>query len=422
MKHNWIYILFYMEICKSESGWKGISPSCMLINYRVSFHVKPGEPFSTIFKGMETPYFRQSLEGSISPQTSVFCHFERLSLPNLVSQLGSSGTLMQWMQRIGQLKCMALSVWGRAHGHLLQFSLLWMKVEELMAQGCSLDRGVWGKGKQSHHLGISRWLCPVCAVLHTVCLTCNDNHGRGTDMSECPGNTWAHGTSFPALSLLQDISLPFPGLLLSLSKHKTEKHFCKLFTQLRSWTSLGFKGIFLSKVTTSSSRQRRNWGVWSRVLCTFNLLEVVGKKTSSRVGDTYFPFGREMGLSRIPLSALLFSFILWLFHVISSVVSGARPWKKGTLLTLIFKKKLVFFILIPSRCHYRAELRFFGNSNKIYLYLDKTHVQGNPKSNTRSKSLSTCTSTFYNILAPILADDLLTISELLKIESLWYCF
>lgn len=72
---------------------------------------------------------------------------------------------------------------------------------------------------------------------------------------------------------------------------------------------LDSKGI-LSKGTTPSSRQRRNWGMWSWVLCTFSLLEVVGKKPGSGAGDRYFPFGRGMGLSRIPLSAMLFSFIL----------------------------------------------------------------------------------------------------------------
>lgn len=132
------------------------------------------------------------------------------------------------------------------------------------------------------------------------------------------------------------------------------------------------KGI-LSKGTTLSSRQRRNRGVWSWVLCTFSLLEVVGKKPGSGAGDRYFPFGRGMGLSRIPLSAMLFSFILWLVHAIALAVSGARTWKKDTLLTLIFKEKFVLFIFISSRCHYRAESRIFGNSSKISLYLDKPH-------------------------------------------------
>ena len=49
------------------------------------------------------------------------------------------------------------------------------------------------------------------------------------------------------------------------------------------------------------------------------------------------------------------------------------------------------------------------------------NVQGNPEYNTLSKPVSTwidntCSSTFYNILVPILVDDLLNIPQLLKME------
>lgn len=84
------------ERCKSESVWEQIFCSWVLVNYRVSFHVKLGQPFSRIFKGMETPDFEPSLEESISTQTSVFSHFERLSLPNLVSWLGYGDSEIQF--------------------------------------------------------------------------------------------------------------------------------------------------------------------------------------------------------------------------------------------------------------------------------------------------------------------------------------
>lgn len=98
----------------------------MLINYRVAFHVKPGEPSSRVFKGKETPDFRPSLEESISPQSSVFSHFERLSLPNSVNWLGNGDSETQFRHFdhfdsvnaedwVTKMKCMALIVCEGEH-------------------------------------------------------------------------------------------------------------------------------------------------------------------------------------------------------------------------------------------------------------------------------------------------------------------
>lgn len=66
-----------------------------------------------------------------------------------------------------------------------------------------------------------------------------------------------------------------------------------ILTKLKSWIPLSFIEIFLSKVTTSSPKQSRNWGIWSWALSTFSLLKLIGRGMVLELELYVFPLEEE---------------------------------------------------------------------------------------------------------------------------------
>lgn len=83
-----------------------------------------------------------------------------------------------------------------------------------------------------------------------------------------------------------------------------------VLTKLKRWIPLSFREIFLSKTTTSSSRQSRIWGTWSWAVDTFSLLKLVGRSTVLELRIYIFPLEDDWG-------CLEFHFLLCFFLLLS---------------------------------------------------------------------------------------------------------
>lgn len=150
-----------------------------------------------------------------------------------------------------------------------------------------------------------------------------------------------------------------------------------VLTKLTRWILLSSKKISLSKVTTSPSRQSRSMelGILYRYPYEGETLCRAGQEEEcfwNLVVPFFFPFGRGMGMLRIPLAFFFFFFLLLFcdcFIKNALAVPGTKTWMFPCWHWFL-KRNYVLIICVSYGCDHRAESRLFCTSNKPFLYSD----------------------------------------------------